>query len=75
MMAITKKEDVKKKISYYYTKLKNIKISITGKDIMKLGVKAGPRYKEILKKILNAKLNGFVNTVEEELKMLKNIVF
>ena len=74
MMATTKKKDVKKTISYYYTQLKNTKISVKGRDIMKLGIKAGPKYKKILKAVLDAKLDCSIKTVQDELEMLKSFV-
>ncbi len=72
MMALTKQERIKKAISHYFTKLRYINTSITGKDLMKMGIKPGPIYREILESVLEAKLNGKVKTRSKELLFVKN---
>jgi tRNA nucleotidyltransferase (CCA-adding enzyme) len=49
-----------------------IRIHVSGEDLRKLGILPGPNYKKIFTKILNAKLNGLVETKEEELSLIKN---
>ena len=70
MMAAARFEEAQKAISYYFTTLKGITISVSGKDIRKLGLKPGPIYKEILDKILNAKLDGHIRSKKEEIAYL-----
>ncbi|MBN4062753.1 MAG: polynucleotide adenylyltransferase [Alkaliphilus sp.] len=53
---------------YYYNKLRNTKISLTGKDLMKLGIKPGPVYKNILNKVTEARVKGFLRTKNEEIE-------
>ncbi len=70
-MAVSENEKVKKAISYYYTKLRNIKISVGGKELQETGIKPGPHYREILKKVHNARLNSEIKTREDELNLVK----
>ncbi|WDN88331.1 tRNA nucleotidyltransferase (CCA-adding enzyme) [Desulfosarcina sp. BuS5] len=74
MMASAREERIQKAISGYFTKLKYIKISITGKDLINIGLKPGPLFKKILQAVFDAKLNGIVKTRKEELEFLSNYV-
>lgn len=74
MMAVTKSQQVKKNISFFYTKLSHVTISITGKDIMKTGLKPGPAYRITLQAALEAKLNGLIKTHADELAFMKEYV-
>lgn len=67
MMSVTKQEGVKRSISYYFTKLRYISISATGKDLIKMGIGPGPIYKKILQAVLDAKLDGRLKTRTDEL--------
>lgn len=67
MMAVTTHEEVRKAISHYYTQLRNVKIALKGEDLKALGIPPGPVYREILKAVLDAKLNGLLETKEDEL--------
>lgn len=73
MMATAKKEETIKVISFFYTQLKDIRIAVRGRDLMKTGIKPGPDYKKIIQAVLEAKLDGLVNTYEDELEFVKNI--
>jgi len=74
MMAATKHESVKKSISHYFTQLRHMKISVTGKDLKKLGFKPGPIYREIMQAVLHAKLDGLVKTRNDELVFVNDYV-
>lgn len=71
MMAKTGSEKVKKYISLYFTQLQNVRSLITGDDLKKMGVAAGPRYRELLDLVLSARLNDVVQTREDELRMVR----
>jgi tRNA nucleotidyltransferase (CCA-adding enzyme) len=66
MMAASDHEKVKKAISLYFTNLRRTSIALKGEDLKRLGVAPGPIYREVLQAVLNAKLNGRVETYEEE---------
>jgi tRNA nucleotidyltransferase (CCA-adding enzyme) len=71
MMAKTGSEKVKKYISLYFTQLQNVRSLITGDDLKKMGVAAGPRYRELLDLVLSARLNNVVQTREDELRLIR----
>lgn len=58
---------------HYLDDLRNIKISVTGKDLQNLGIKPSPKYQEIFDEILKQKLKNPNMTKEDELAHLKNI--
>ncbi len=55
----------------YLTKLKDIRPSLNGNDLLHLGLSAGKIIGEILNKILEEKLNNNLKTREEELSFVR----
>jgi tRNA nucleotidyltransferase (CCA-adding enzyme) len=53
-------------IHLYLTRLKYIEISLTGDDLMKLGVSSGPEIKEVMEKLQKARLDGEIESREDE---------
>lgn len=47
---------------------------VTGNDLIALGMKPGPRFSEVLRKVEDAILEGTVTTKEEGLKLVKSIL-
>jgi tRNA nucleotidyltransferase (CCA-adding enzyme) len=70
MMVCAHSRRVKRAISHYVTKLRHVTPSVTGKDLMDRGLKPGPVYREILQAVLDAKLNGLVQTRKDELAFI-----
>ena len=58
----------------YLDKLSKIKLSITGKDLIKLGVKEGKVFKIILDEVLKVKLSKPNMNKEEELQFVTNLL-
>nr|WP_281357848.1 CBS domain-containing protein [Desulfobacter latus] len=75
MLALTKKESVRKAISHFYTHQRKTQPLIGGKDLKSLGITPGPVYSTILNKIIDEKLDGKLNTMEEEIKFAKEYAF
>jgi tRNA nucleotidyltransferase (CCA-adding enzyme) len=71
MMAKAKQEKAKKYISLYLTRLRTIKVELSGDDLKKLGIPPGPRYKKILAELLDAKLDGLVRNRDEEIEFVR----
>jgi tRNA nucleotidyltransferase (CCA-adding enzyme) len=71
MMAAAEQEKVKKAISLYCTQLRRTTISLRGEDLRQMGTPPGPIYREILRAVLDAKLNGRVKTRAEELEFAR----
>lgn len=71
-MAKAKDERQKKAISLYLTTLRNIKPSLTGNDLKKMGYAPGPTFRKILTSLLDARLEGKIKSREEEIEFVKN---
>ncbi len=71
VMAKAKHDAAKKYISLYLTRLRTVRIQLTGNDLKELGVAPGPRYKKILDALLDAKLDGIVRNREDELEFAR----
>lgn len=67
MMALTQSEEIRKDISNFYTHQRMIKPFVKGRDLLALGIKPGPVFSKILNQILDAKLDGDLNTKKEEM--------
>ena len=65
---------IKNNIHIYLMKLRNIKLSITGNDVIKLGIPEGPKIKAIITKIKNKKLDGEISTEQDEREELEKIL-
>lgn len=70
LMAIATKKSVKKMISEFFTQLRTTKISINGSDLLTMGLKPGPIFRQTLEAVLSAKLNGQVKTRQDELQFV-----
>ena len=71
MMAKAKQERARKYISLYLTHLRNVTVTLTGDDLKEMGIPPGPRYKQILAELLDAKLDEQVRTPEDEMAFVK----
>jgi len=74
LMARTTREETRRAISSYFTKLKTVRIEITGKDLIAMGLKPGPKFKSILDSIHQARLNGELKSLEEEKQFVKQLL-
>ena len=71
MMAVSRKETVKRAISQYITSLRYIRISLRGRDIKEMGLTPGPIYRQVLHSVLEAKLDGKLKTKKDEVQFVK----
>jgi tRNA nucleotidyltransferase (CCA-adding enzyme) len=71
LIAMARKKTAKKAVSHFVTHLRHYKTAIQGADLKKMGYKSGPIYKTILNHLLEAKLDGEVETRENEIKFIK----
>ncbi len=74
LMASCKLEKVKRYISIYLSKLKDIKIDITGHDLEDMGLCPGPEFGHILKEVLKAKIDGYAPSREEQIVFVKRLL-
>jgi tRNA nucleotidyltransferase (CCA-adding enzyme) len=70
-MARSKSQKLKRNISTYFTKLKGTTTLLRGRDLKSMGMRPGPLYKEILDTLLKARLEGAVNTREDEMRYVR----
>ncbi len=57
---------VKEYIHLFLTRLRYIKPALTGNDLQKMGIAPGPRMKEILQRLHEARLDGKVKSKKDE---------
>ncbi|MFC1947198.1 CCA tRNA nucleotidyltransferase [Chloroflexota bacterium] len=64
---------VNKNINLYLNKLRHVRSALTGKDLEKMGIKPGPYMKEILGKLLEARLDGQVTDKQDEIETVGKV--
>lgn len=74
LLAQTKSRKGKGRIKLFLRKLSRVKIKLTGKDLKRLGLEPGPKYRDILEKVLYAKIDGKLKSKAEELNCAKYIL-
>lgn len=57
---------VRDRIRRFLCELRGVRVTLSGSDLVQLGVPEGPRVGEILGELLNARLDGKITTEEEE---------
>jgi tRNA nucleotidyltransferase (CCA-adding enzyme) len=72
MMVCTGSERSKKRISLYHTRLRNVTVTITGKDLLAMGLASGPVFSKTLQAVLEAKLNGQVKSRQDEFAFVRS---
>ena len=60
-----------KAVEKFFVALKEIKVLLTGKDLIDLGFIPSAYFNELFDKILTEKLNGKLKTKEEEIEFIK----
>jgi tRNA nucleotidyltransferase (CCA-adding enzyme) len=71
LIAMARKKTAKKAVSLFVTHLRHYKTEIKGADLKRMGYRSGPIYKTILNHLLEAKLDGEVETRADETKFIK----
>lgn len=71
MMATTRREQVKKAVSHYFTNLRKVAPIVRGRDLKALGLKPGPIYSKLFESVRTAKLDGRLKTREDELYFIQ----
>jgi tRNA nucleotidyltransferase (CCA-adding enzyme) len=72
MMAKADNENIKRRISLYFTKLKGTKVVLKGRDLKALGLPPGPLYREVFDRLLEARLNNLINTKDDEINFVRD---
>jgi tRNA nucleotidyltransferase (CCA-adding enzyme) len=58
-------------IELYLNVLRHVNPTLTGEDLLKLGIPQGPKIKEFLKRLREARLDGKINSKKDEEEMVK----
>lgn len=64
-------ETVAEHIELYLNVLRHVNPTLTGEDLIKLGVPKGPKIKEVLQHLREARLDGKVTSRKEEEEMVR----
>lgn len=67
LMAKAQSEKVRRLISKYFTQLKGTKVSMNGKDLLSMGIKPGPIFKQVFERLLQARMNGLLKSKDDEI--------
>ncbi len=71
LMGLVRKKAAKKAISLYVTDLRQAETELTGDDLKAMGYPVGPLYGELLRVLLDARLDNVVRNREEEEAFLR----
>jgi len=66
LMAIARKNEIKKNVSLYVTDLRKIRTELTGTDLKGMGYPPGPGFKAMLHELRSARLDGIIHSRQEE---------
>jgi len=58
VMTKTARDSVRKAVSLYITRLRAVRVGVTGRDLKEMGFPEGPLYREIFSRVLDARLDG-----------------
>jgi tRNA nucleotidyltransferase (CCA-adding enzyme) len=61
------------RIEQFRTQLRGVAPELTGADLKKMGIPPGPRYREILTRLHNARLDGIVSNRAQEEDFVKEL--
>ncbi|ADU62563.1 Polynucleotide adenylyltransferase region [Pseudodesulfovibrio aespoeensis Aspo-2] len=73
LMARSRKEHIRRGISQYLTRLRDVTIDVSGTDLQEMGLAPGPAYSAILVRVLEAKIDGRAQTREDQLRLAKRL--
>lgn len=65
---------LKEALEFYNDKLQSIRIEVTGRDLIELGIKPGPIYSKIFHELLKSKINYGWKTKIEEIEHIKKYI-
>ena len=74
LMAQAPNEAASKNISLYINRWSLIRADIDGTDLLRMGLAPGPLYGHILRAVWNAKLDGLVESRDDQLKLAHELI-
>ena len=73
LIAKARPDSVRRRLLVHLACNQDVKLSLTGADLKALGLKPGPRYKKILDRLLEARLDGEVKSETDERKLVERL--
>ena len=73
LMARNPREPLQKYVSLHLTSLRAKKVEVTGNDLKSLGVEPGPRYADILRRVLAAVIDGKAPCRAEQFELARRL--
>lgn len=74
LAAAATREEVKRCVSMFLTRLRSTRCELNGNDIRGLGVKPGPGLNSIMQRLLEARLDGEITSREEEQNLAMTLI-
>ena len=65
---------IRRNIDDFLKTYSHMHLGVTGHDLQELGIRPGPNYQKILKKVFQARLDGMVKDRDDQLKLIRKIV-
>lgn len=65
---------VKQRINFYLANLRGVRLSIGGKDLLRMGFKPSPLFSKARNELLTAKLDGLARSKSEEENFVRNLL-
>ena len=72
--ARTYSEQVRKLVSLYITRLRHVRCELDGNVLRDMGLKPGPHFSQVMRRLLAALLNGEVTGTEEERELARGLI-
>ncbi len=66
--------DVRSSIRLFQARLRHARTSLTGTDLIALGVPPGPQIKKVLQELLSGRLNGEISSRAQEIELVKSLL-
>lgn len=73
-LARSGKEDMRRLVSHYLTRLAGVKSMISGTELQALGLPRGPAIRTMKERLLAARLDGLVASKDEELALARQLI-
>lgn len=74
LMARSHNDDIRRALSTYLTKLRDLDLDIGGEDLKHMGLVPGPEFTEVLRQIKAAMLDGVAEDREDQLSLAGEII-
>lgn len=68
------KEELRRLVSHYLTRLADVTSLVSGADLQSLGVPRGPAIRSLKERLLAARLDGQVASKDEELELARQLM-